>query len=823
MFAPFDEGQERGGGLEDLAQVLGIRRLEIGGKAFALALGGHVGGVFRLGLGPDHVGDGHAAGADGIAMLHLDVDALFRDQPQRGGLVLGPAERRARGAGAAGADDLRQVLAVGVGAVPVAVGQFGAGLFLGLGRRHGGAQMGDGVPAAAAFGLVQLVVGLCQDAVHVLGRGVELGAAGRGGLRRCCGGGRFGRRFGIHDRRCGIADRLHLVVLFLVRAIVLVEQAVLVGQAVVIVHVPVVVVVLGHVLCVHVVLGVRGPVGQFGLQFGQFALEFGLVRGGEGRRAVHVRGGVLFVVVQRGFEIAALDLDHAGPAGGNRRVAVDPFLERGFAGNYLACFDLAHFDLGRILGGGVVRPGFVPIVGFVVCVGLSFGRDLVGCVGGFGKVVPVLGFGPFVLVHHRLGDDGVGVAVGAGHRLVQFIQADAVLGRHRGGVIVLGRVERGVDRGSGLGLGAGHHGADAPQLGQDAILVVVAGGAGSGRPVDGHVIRHLLGGRVDAGGEEGFGRGVVLVLHIVGVIVAIHVVLGLGQGVIFGLFLFGPGVVVLILGLRVVCGLGLDLLVLVELGVVILVKGLGRRGQVLCLVRIFVLVKGHGGDGIRNGVFFLGLGNLGNGGRAGGHVRDRQAGGGGHGLRSRGLGHLRGSFGSLGHGRLGRVRCGFLRGRGSRLRGGRHRRGGQGRGHGRFALILSQDDARFAFAGGHAARAAPLGDPGHHLGIRGRRLGPEEAVFGRQIAEIFGNRFHRLERVVEAFESAGKRPVRDGQNLVGFYHSLARFLFVTTARPDAALWTSIAWTVRRKLPESMVHCVSFCDDCMVSVHAAFPG
>ena len=47
-----------------------------------------------------------------------------------------------------------------------------------------------------------------------------------------------------------------------------------------------------------------------------------------------------------------------------------------------------------------------------------------------------------------------------------------------------------------------------------------------------------------------------------------------------------------------------------------------------------------------------------------------------------------------------------------------------------------------------------LGDPVQHGRIGGGGLGPEVAVLGGEIAEVFCDRLHRIEGIIEAFQRA---------------------------------------------------------------------
>ena len=64
--------------------------------------------------------------------------------------------------------------------------------------------------------------------------------------------------------------------------------------------------------------------------------------------------------------------------------------------------------------------------------------------------------------------------------------------------------------------------------------------------------------------------------------------------------------------------------------------------------------------------------------------------------------------------------------------------------------------------GFHPALNLALGNAVQHGGIGGRRFGPEIAVSSGQIAEIFRNRFHRVERVVKPLQCAREGAIGNG-------------------------------------------------------------
>ena len=64
-----------------------------------------------------------------------------------------------------------------------------------------------------------------------------------------------------------------------------------------------------------------------------------------------------------------------------------------------------------------------------------------------------------------------------------------------------------------------------------------------------------------------------------------------------------------------------------------------------------------------------------------------------------------------------------------------------------------------------------LGDPVQHLGIGCRRFGPEIAVLGGQVAEIFRYGFHRVERLVKALQRAREGAIRHRENFAWTNHT----------------------------------------------------
>ena len=68
--------------------------------------------------------------------------------------------------------------------------------------------------------------------------------------------------------------------------------------------------------------------------------------------------------------------------------------------------------------------------------------------------------------------------------------------------------------------------------------------------------------------------------------------------------------------------------------------------------------------------------------------------------------------------------------------------------------------------------AVALGDLGQHFCVELGRFGTEVTVIRCQRTEIFCDFLHHVEGIVESFESAGKSPVRNSQNLVVINHQM---------------------------------------------------
>ena len=216
------------------------------------------------------------------------------------------------------------------------------------------------------------------------------------------------------------------------------------------------------------------------------------------------------------------------------------------------------------------------------------------------------------------------------------------------------------------------------------------------------------------------------------------------------------------------------------------------------------LARGRAGRGgfcghDRLGGHGTGLGGRGRGGLCLGRVL------GGRGFVGDGFGDLFGGFGrGVFDDILGGVFVGvFGNGLGFGLRGGRHGLFGSHFfshifchvGLVQRGAVLTQHDAGVVLAGFDPAGGGAAGQTGQKLGVGGRRFGPEETVIRSQVAEIFGDRLHRGESVIEPFESARKRAIGHGKNFVRLSHGFSRLLslpvwgdmtFPTSVGPDDA-------------------------------------
>ncbi len=68
-----------------------------------------------------------------------------------------------------------------------------------------------------------------------------------------------------------------------------------------------------------------------------------------------------------------------------------------------------------------------------------------------------------------------------------------------------------------------------------------------------------------------------------------------------------------------------------------------------------------------------------------------------------------------------------------------------------------------------------FGDAVQHGCIGGGRFGPEIAILGGQIAEVFRNRLHRVERIVKPLQSAGEGSVGYRKDLTRTDHRMLAF------------------------------------------------
>lgn len=121
----------------------------------------------------------------------------------------------------------------------------------------------------------------------------------------------------------------------------------------------------------------------------------------------------------------------------------------------------------------------------------------------------------------------------------------------------------------------------------------------------------------------------------------------------------------------------------------------------------------------------------------------------------------------VGHARLGRLTAGHLveqdaRGDGRLCRSSL----GQCLGARGVVALCSSGSKPRHFAFGKAVQ---------HRGIGRRRFSAEVAVLRGEIAEVFGNRLHGVERVLEAFQRAAESPIGHGQDLAFTGHDWTAF------------------------------------------------
>ena len=135
------------------------------------------------------------------------------------------------------------------------------------------------------------------------------------------------------------------------------------------------------------------------------------------------------------------------------------------------------------------------------------------------------------------------------------------------------------------------------------------------------------------------------------------------------------------------------------------------------------------------------------------------------------------------------LRCGLRCGLG---RGGLR----QGRRWGRLGLHCragAQDHGIVFHPCLDAAVAGPLGNAVQHGCIWRWRFGTEIPVIRRKVTKVFGNRLHRVERVIEALQRAGERAIAYRQDLTRTGHRMLAF-FSNHTRYLLALACPIEWT-----------------------------
>ena len=152
-----------------------------------------------------------------------------------------------------------------------------------------------------------------------------------------------------------------------------------------------------------------------------------------------------------------------------------------------------------------------------------------------------------------------------------------------------------------------------------------------------------------------------------------------------------------------------------------------------------------------------------------------------HGFGNRSFLHRRGR-GRLDH----RRRNSLLhddRGRDGRRNGGSRRR--------RRLISRAQDHAVVLDPGLDPALDLALGDPVKHCGVRRGGLGPEVSVLGGQVAEVFRNRPHGVERVVEPLQRAAEGAVGHRQDLACTIHRMPASRTTRSCHPIVGLFESM--------------------------------
>ena len=332
LVATFNKGQIGCGGFQHVRQINRPDTVGKFGKGFCIGRSGagmafgiviHVLTAQRhLGRGlviAGNIGNPNPARRHWTARGRSQINTLFGHQFQRRGAVFATARRPARGRGAAGAHDLCQVFAIGLGPFGGVFGKVGTGVFFRLGRGDGGAQMLDRAAAAGAVTVAQLMVRFGQDAVHiVLGPLIKQATAAQGrGLIEICGPG-LDRGLGLN-----LVIEAAQIVIFLRIDIGIGHIAVLAP-----------IVAFAQIGVQIIPIFVLDIFVDLGFQSSEFVLQLGLVLGA--KRAVAKRIGQLgvsgnclfFVVLILDIEIViglkrtifnglvkirALDLDHTGP------------------------------------------------------------------------------------------------------------------------------------------------------------------------------------------------------------------------------------------------------------------------------------------------------------------------------------------------------------------------------------------------------------------------------------------------------------------------------------------------------------------------------
>ena len=125
--------------------------------------------------------------------------------------------------------------------------------------------------------------------------------------------------------------------------------------------------------------------------------------------------------------------------------------------------------------------------------------------------------------------------------------------------------------------------------------------------------------------------------------------------------------------------------------------------------------------------------------------------------------------------------------------------GDRGAARRRYSITRSQDHAIVLDFRLNPALNFPLGNAVQHGGIGSGRFSAKVAVFCGQITEIFGDRLHGVERLIEPFQRAAESSIRYGKNFTCTDHRDAAFTKFTS--PTCTALCSIPWTEQGNLKD----------------------